>query len=161
MNTLFIAFLLIVWLILGYKIYGSFIERKVIQVDRSRVTPAHEFKDGIDYSPAKKSLLFGHHFSSIAGAGPILGPLLGVLYFGWLGALLWVAIGSIFLGAVHDYTSLMTSVQNKGTSLADISKNTLGFRTKIIFSIFIWMTLALVIAVFAVVASQTLVSQPL
>lgn len=160
MNTLVIAFLLIVWLILGYKIYGSFIERKVILADRSRVTPAHEFKDGIDYSPAKKSLLFGHHFSSIAGAGPILGPLLGVLYFGWLGALLWVAIGSIFLGAVHDYTSLMTSVQNKGTSLADISKNTLGFRTKIIFSVFIWMTLALVIAVFAVVASQTLVSQP-
>lgn len=160
MNTLIIAFILIAWLILGYKIYGSFIEKKVVQPDKSRVTPAHELKDGIDYSPAKKSLLFGHHFSSIAGAGPILGPLLGVLYFGWLGALLWVAIGSIFLGAVHDYTSLMISVQNKGKSLADISENTLGFRTKIIFSVFIWMTLALVIAVFAVVAAQTLVSQP-
>lgn len=160
MNTLIIASLLIAWLILGYKIYGSFIEKKVIQADRSRLTPAQELKDGIDYSPAKKPLLFGHHFSSIAGAGPILGPLLGVLYFGWLGALLWVALGSIFLGAVHDYTALMTSVQNKGTSLADISKNTLGFRTKIIFSVFIWLTLALVIAVFAVVASQTLVSQP-
>jgi carbon starvation protein len=160
MNTIIIAFILIVWLILGYKIYGSFIEKKVVQADKSRVTPAQEFRDGIDYSPAKKPLLFGHHFSSIAGAGPILGPLLGVLYFGWLGALLWVAIGSIFLGAVHDYTALMTSVQNKGTSLADVSKKTLGFRTKIIFSIFLWMALALVIAVFAVVASQTLVSQP-
>ena len=160
MNSLIIAFILILWLILGYKIYGSFIEKKVVQPDKSRLTPARELKDGIDYSPAKKPLLFGHHFSSIAGAGPIIGPLLGVLYFGWLGALLWVALGSIFLGAVHDYTSLMTSVQNKGTSLADISKNTLGFRTKIIFSVFIWMTLALVIAVFAVVASQTLVSQP-
>ena len=160
MNTLIIAFILIAWLILGYKIYGSFIEKKVVQPDKARVTPAHELKDGIDYSPAKKPLLFGHHFSSIAGAGPILGPLLGVLYFGWLGALLWVAIGSIFLGAVHDYTSLMISVQNKGKSLADISENTLGFRTKIIFSVFIWMTLALVIAVFAVVAAQTLVSQP-
>ena len=160
MNTLIIAFILIAWLILGYKIYGSFIEKKVVQPDKSRVTPAHELKDGIDYSPAKKSLLFGHHFSSIAGAGPILGPLLGVLYFGWLGALLWIAIGSIFLGAVHDYTSLMISVQNKGKSLADISENTLGFRTKIIFSVFIWLTLALVIAVFAVVAAQTLVSQP-
>ncbi len=160
MNTIIIAFILIVWLILGYKIYGSFIEKKVVQADQSRVTPAQELRDGIDYSPAKKPLLFGHHFSSIAGAGPILGPLLGVLYFGWLGALLWVAIGSIFLGAVHDYTALMTSVQNKGTSLADVSKNTLGFRTKIIFSVFIWMALALIIAVFAVVASQTLVSQP-
>jgi len=160
MNTIIIAFILIAWLILGYKIYGSFIEKKVVQPDKSRVTPAQELRDGIDYSPAKKSLLFGHHFSSIAGAGPILGPLLGVLYFGWLGALLWVAIGSIFLGAVHDYTALMTSVQNRGTSLADVSKNTLGFRTKIIFSVFIWMALALVIAVFAVVASQTFVSQP-
>jgi len=160
MNTLIIAGLLIVWLVLGYKIYGSFIEKKVLQVDDNRVTPAREFNDGIDYSPAKKPLLFGHHFSSIAGAGPILGPLLGVLYFGWLGATLWVAVGSVFLGAVHDYTSLMTSVQNKGTSLADISEKTLGLRAKIIFSIFLWLALALVIAVFAVVASQTLVSQP-
>jgi len=160
MNTLIIACVLLLWLVLGYKIYGSFIEKKVIKIDNSQPTPAREFNDGIDYSPAKKPLLFGHHFSSIAGAGPILGPLLGVLYFGWLGALLWVAIGSVFLGAVHDYTSLMTSVKNKGTSLADISEKTLGVRTKIIFSIFLWFALALVIAVFAVVASQTLVSQP-
>jgi carbon starvation protein len=160
MNSLIIAGILILWLILGYKIYGSFIEKRVVQADDSRVTPARELNDGIDYSPARKPLLFGHHFSSIAGAGPILGPLLGVLYFGWLGAILWVALGSLFLGAVHDYTSLMVSVQNKGTSLADISKNTLGMRAKIIFSIFLWLALALVIAVFAVVASRTLVSQP-
>ncbi len=160
MNILIIAFILILWLFLGYKIYGNFIEKKVLQVDKTRPTPAREQEDGIDYSPAKKPLLFGHHFSSIAGAGPILGPLLGVLYFGWLGALLWVALGSVFLGAVHDYTSLMTSVRNKGTSLGDISEKTLGIRTKIIFSLFLWFALALVIAVFAVVASQTLVSQP-
>jgi len=160
MNTLIIALILITWLILGYKIYGSFIEKRVVKPDKNRVTPAREFNDGIDYSPAKKPLLFGHHFSSIAGAGPIIGPLLGVLYFGWLAALLWVALGSVFLGAVHDYTSLMTSVQNKGASLAGISEKTLCSRTRIIFSIFLWMALALVIAVFAVVASRTLVSQP-
>jgi carbon starvation protein len=160
MNTLIIAAILLVWLFLGYKIYGNFIEKKLIKPDSSRLTPAQELRDGIDYSPAKKAMLFGHHFSSIAGAGPIIGPLLGVLYFGWLGALLWVAIGSIFLGAVHDYTSLMISVQNKGRSIADISEKTLGSRTKIIFSIFIWLALALVIAIFAVVASQTLISQP-
>ena len=160
MNILIIAFILLLWLFLGYKIYGSFIEKKVLQIDKNRPTPAQEMNDGIDYSPAKKPLLFGHHFSSIAGAGPILGPLLGVLYFGWLGALLWVALGSVFLGAVHDYTSLMTSVQNKGKSLGDISEKTLGKRTKIIFSAFLWFALALVIAVFAVVASRTLVSQP-
>lgn len=141
-------------------IYGRFIEKKILQIDDSRVTPARQINDGIDYSPARRPLLFGHHFSSIAGAGPILGPLLGVMYFGWLGALLWVALGSVFLGAVHDYTSLMTSVRNNGRSLADISEKTLGRRTKIIFSVFLWLTLALVIAVFAVVASRTLVSQP-
>ena len=125
MNTLIIAFVLLLWLFLGYKIYGSFLEKKVIQADKNRITPAQELNDGIDYSPAKKTILFGHHFSSIAGAGPIIGPLLGTLYFGWLGALLWVALGSVFLGAVHDYTSLMVSVQNKGRSLADISEKTL------------------------------------
>ncbi len=160
MNILIIASILILWLILGYKVYGSFIEKKILKIDNTRPTPSREFYDGVDYSPAKKPLLFGHHFSSIAGAGPILGPLLGVLYFGWLGALLWVGLGSVFLGAVHDYTALMTSVQNRGTSLGDISEKTLGKRTKIIFSVFLWLTLALVIAVFAVVASRTLVSQP-
>ncbi len=160
MNTLIVAFVFIVWLLVGYKVYGNFIEKRVIKVEKSRPTPAREFYDGIDYSPAKKPLLFGHHFSSIAGAGPILGPLLGVLYFGWLGALLWIALGSVFVGAVHDYTSLMTSVRNKATSLADISEKILGSRTKIIFSVFLWLALSLVIAVFAVVASQTLVSQP-
>jgi carbon starvation protein len=160
MNTLIIAFVLILWLYLGYRIYGNFLEKRIIQADKERITPAREMNDGIDYSPAKKTVLFGHHFSSIAGAGPILGPLLGVLYFGWLGALLWVAIGSVFLGAVHDYMSLMTSVKNKGRSLADISEKTLGRRTRIIFSLFLWFALALVIAVFAVVASRTLVSQP-
>ena len=160
MSILIIAAILILWLFLGYKVYGSFIEKKVLQVDKTRPIPAQELNDGIDYSPAKKPLLFGHHFSSIAGAGPILGPLLGVLYFGWLGALLWVALGSVFLGAVHDYTALMTSVRNKGTSLGDISEKTLGMRTKVIFSVFLWFALALVIAVFAVVASRTLVSQP-
>ncbi len=160
MNTLIIASILILWLYLGYKIYGNFIEKRVVQANKDRITPARELNDGIDYCPAKKTMLFGHHFSSIAGAGPILGPLLGVLYFGWLGALLWVAIGSVFLGAVHDYTSLMTSVQNQGKSLAWISEKTLGRRTRIIFSLFVWFALALVIAVFAVVASRTLVSQP-
>jgi len=160
MSALTVAVVLIAWLVLGYKVYGRFLEKKVIQADDERVTPARELEDGVDYSPAKKTLLFGHHFSSIAGAGPILGPLLGVLYFGWLGALLWVALGSVFIGAVHDYTSLMVSVQNKGTSLASISEHTLGRRTKVIFSVFLWLTLSLVIAVFAVVAAQTLVSKP-
>ncbi len=160
MNSLILAAVLLVWLFAGYRIYGGFIEKKVLGVDNARRTPARTLNDGIDYSPAKKTLLFGHHFSSIAGAGPILGPLLGVLYFGWLGALIWIAVGSVFMGAVHDYSSLMTSIHNKGTSLANISRNTISPLTKIIFSVFLWLTLCLVIAVFAVVASQTFISQP-
>jgi carbon starvation protein len=160
MNSLILAAVLLTWLFLGYKIYGGFIEKKVLGVDDTRTTPARELNDGIDYFPAKKNLLFGHHFSSIAGAGPILGPLLGVLYFGWLGALIWIAVGSVFMGAVHDYSSLMTSIHNKGTSLANISSKTISPLTKIIFSAFLWLTLSLVIAVFGVVASQTFISQP-
>lgn len=160
MNSLILATVLLVWLFAGYRVYGGFIEKKVLGVDNARRTPARTLNDGIDYSPAKKTLLFGHHFSSIAGAGPILGPLLGVLYFGWLGALIWIAVGSVFMGAVHDYSSLMTSIHNKGTSLANISRNTISPLTKIIFSVFLWLTLCLVIAVFAVVASQTFISQP-
>jgi carbon starvation protein len=160
MNTLLIAGLLLAWLFVAYRIYGAFIEKKIIRMDPARATPACENCDNVDYSPAKKMLLFGHHFSSIAGAGPILGPLLAVMYFGWLGAVLWIALGSVFLGAVHDYTSLMASVRNGGRSIADISGRVLGVRSKTILSLFLWFALTLVIAVFAVVASQTLVSQP-
>ncbi len=159
MNSLFLGFVLILWLFLAYKIYGTHLEKKVLKPDDYNLTPAHSLYDGIDYHPAKVPLLFGHHFSSIAGAGPIIGPLLGVLYFGWLGALLWVALGSVFIGAVHDYTSLMISVRNKGRSIADIAEKVIGRRARIIFSIFIWLALVLVISVFGVVTAQTLVSQ--
>jgi len=160
MNVIPVAFLLILFLFLGYKFYGGFIEKNIVKPEANRITPAEKINDGIDYAPAKKLLLFGHHFSAIAGAGPILGPLIAVLYFGWLGAVIWVAVGSVFLGAVHDYISLMVSVRHDGTSLADISDKTLGVRAKMIFSIFLWLALALVIAVFAVVTAKTLVSSP-
>lgn len=160
MNALILGAFILLWLLLGYKIYGSHIERKIINPDDSSPTPAHALYDGVDYHPAKTSLLFGHHFSSIAGAGPIIGPLLGVLYFGWLGAILWIILGSVFIGAVHDYTSLMTSVRNKGRSIPDISEIVLGKRAKVIFSIFVWLALVLVISVFGTVTSQTFVSKP-
>lgn len=160
MNALIIGIIVILWLILAYKIYGSRIEAKVVSPNDSICTPANALCDGVDYYPAKTALLFGHHFSSIAGAGPIIGPLLGVLYFGWLGALLWILLGSVFIGAVHDYTSLMTSVRNQGRSIPDISENVLGKRARLIFSVFVWLALILVISVFSVVTSQTFISKP-
>lgn len=160
MNALILGTFVILWLVLAYKFYGSLIEKRIVNPDDSIPTPAHTLYDGVDYHPAKTPLLFGHHFSSIAGAGPIIGPLLGVLYFGWLGALLWIVLGSVFIGAVHDYTSLMTSVRNNGRSIPDISEYVLGRRAKIIFSVFVWLALILVISVFGIVTSQTFISKP-
>ncbi len=160
MNALILGIFIILWLFFAYRIYGSHIEKRVINPDDSNPTPANALYDGIDYHPARTPLLFGHHFSSIAGAGPIIGPLIGVLYFGWLGAILWILLGSVFIGAVHDYTSLMTSVRNKGRSIPDVSESILGRRVKIIFSIFVWLALVLVISVFGIVTSQTFISKP-
>lgn len=160
MNALILGVFVILWLFFAYKIYGSRIEKKVINPDDSNPTPAHSLYDRVDYHPAKTPLLFGHHFSSIAGAGPIIGPLIGVLYFGWLGAILWIVLGSVFIGAVHDYTSLMTSVRNRGRSIPDISEIVLGKRAKVIFSVFVWLALVLVISVFGIVTSQTFISKP-
>ncbi len=160
MNALVLGLILLIWLFAGYKIYGSWIERKLVVPDDSVPTPAHELRDGVDYSPAKTPVLFGHHFSSIAGAGPIVGPLLGVLYFGWLAAALWIAIGSIFIGAVHDYVALMASVRSQGKSIAEITERSLGRRSRVIFSVFLWLALVLVVAIFAVITTNTFISKP-
>ena len=104
-TTLLIAFgLLALWL--GYKFYGSLIERRIAQPDDGRPTPAHEKFDGLEYVPANKWVLLGHHFASIAGAGPIIGPVLAASLYGWLPAYLWIIFGGILMGAVHDYLSL-------------------------------------------------------
>lgn len=160
MNALVLGLILLICLFAGYKIYGSWIERKLVVPDDSVPTPAHELRDGVDYSPAKTPVLFGHHFSSIAGAGPIVGPLLGVLYFGWLAAALWIALGSIFIGAVHDYVALMASVRSQGKSIAEITERSLGRRSRVIFSVFLWLALVLVVAIFAVITTNTFISKP-
>jgi len=147
-------------LYIGYRFYGGFIEKKLIGPDDKYPTPAITQGDGVDYTPARTSMLFGHHFSSIAGAGPIIGPLIGVTFFGWLVSSIWIVIGSIFIGAVHDYTSMMLSVRNKGKSIADIAGFSLGVRAKNVFSIFLWLALVLVVAAFGDATAQTLVKKP-
>ena len=159
-NSLVLVAIIIAWLILGYRMYGKFIEKRLVGPDDKKSTPAHAQNDGVDFSPAKTPVLFGHHFSSIAGAGPIVGPLLGVMYFGWLVSALWVAIGSVFIGAVHDYLALMISVRSKGNSISCTAEDTLGKVSKSVFAAFLWITLVLVVAIFAVVTAQTLISRP-
>ena len=130
-------------------------------VEPSRKTPAIEHYDGVDYVPAKHwTVLFGHHFASIAGAGPIIGPVIAAMVWGWFPALVWLIIGSLLLGGVHDLSALMVSLRHKGKSVADVAQSVMGFRAKMIFAMFVWLALILVIAVFAAVAARTLSTTP-
>lgn len=160
LNAALFGILAAVWLIVMYKWYGGIIDRKLISANDAQPTPAEVLRDNIDYVPSRPEILFGHHFSSIAGAGPIVGPMLAYSLFGWLPALLWVLLGSVFIGAVHDYVSLMTSVRNKGVSIAVLTQTYVSNRARWIFSIFLWLALVLVTAVFSVLTAQTLVEKP-
>jgi len=159
-NSLIIAFGSLVLFIFGYRFYGRKIAR-FWEINPKNITPAYSRQDGIDFVPAKHwSILFGHHFSSIAGAGPIIGPVIACALFGWLPALIWIVLGSIFLGGVHDFSTLMISLRHQGISIADVSKTTLGYFVKVIFASFLLLSLILVIAVFAAVGGKTLAVQP-
>jgi carbon starvation protein len=160
MNSLTLAAVSVLLLYLGYRFYGGWIERRIVEPDDSTPTPAFSCADGVDFCAAEQPLLFGHHFSSIAGAGPIIGPLVALAHFGWLATILWIVVGSIFLGAVHDYLALMISVRHRGASIAEIARQTMGRGAKMVFSIFLWLALVLIITVFGVVGAQTLVQKP-
>lgn len=160
MNALIIAGAGLVLLTLAYRVYARKLE-SLWQIDPKRPTPAFTKYDSLDYIPAKNPLvLFGHHFSSIAGAGPIIGPVIAVMLWGWLPALLWVIVGTIFIGGVHDFGALITSVREGGSSVADIAQHAISRRAKLIFSVFVWLALILVIAVFAYLCAETFVSEP-
>lgn len=160
MNATFIAIIGIVWFVFAYFWYGKKIENRVIKPDDNNLTPANQVNDGVDFVPTKTPILFGHHFSSIAGAGPIIGPIFAFSLFGWLPTLLWIMLGTVFMGAVHDYTSMMASVRSRGVSITEIADRSVSKTARWIFSIFVWLALALVQAVFAVLTAQTLEQKP-
>ncbi len=159
MNSAIIAIIAGLFLILNYFIYGKYIEKKIKPNDKNK-TPAVLNKDKTDYYPSNKYFLFGHHFASIAGAGPIIGPILAVSYFGWLAVVLWIVLGTIFIGAVHDYLSLMLSVRNKGIGISKITSNALNKKSGKIFALMIYLTLMLIVAVFSVSAADSIIVQP-
>ena len=144
----------------GYRAYAQRLDRELIRPESSRETPAIKQNDGVDYVPSKPLVLFGHNFASIAGAGPVIGPIIAMHHFGWAITLVWIVLGSVFIGAVHDYLTLMVSVRNRGSSIADIAEKTMGHRAKAVFAIFLILAMLLVIAVFGVVAAKTLIAQP-
>ena len=146
--------------IFGYGLYGRYLERRIVKPDPKALTPAYQKQDGLDYIPARTPLLWAHHFSNIAGAGPVLGPLVAVAVFGWAPALLWILLGCVFCGAVHDYLILASSMRQGGVSIATLAEYVLGPRAKVLLSIFLLLSLILVIAVFANTSAQTVLTQP-
>jgi carbon starvation protein len=157
-NAALIAIIGILFMIGNYFLYGKYIEKKIKPTNKK--TPAILNKDKTDYYPSNKFFLFGHHFASIAGAGPIIGPILAVSYFGWAITSLWVVLGTIFIGAVHDYLSLMISVRNKGEGISNTTKKVLNQKSGKIFAFMIWATLTMIIATFAVSAVDSIIAQP-
>ena len=159
MSALLIALGAIVLFWLGYQFYSRAFER-VWRLNPANQTPAQRHHDGIDYVPAKHwTILFGHHFSSIAGAAPVIGPIIALSIWGWMPALLWIVLGSVLLGGIHDFSALMVSLRSDGTSIANVAREVISQRAKIVFSIFIWLTLILVIAVFVHFCASTLVAE--
>lgn len=153
MNAVVILLVGIAVLVCGYIFYGSWLAKQW-GVDATKTTPAHTEEDGVDYVPAKAPVLFGHHFSSIAGAGPINGPIQAAV-FGWVPVLLWILIGGIFFGAVHDFGALFASIRNKGQSIGEVIAASIGSRAKKLFLIFSYLTLVLVVAAFASIVANT------
>jgi carbon starvation protein len=149
----FIAFLL------AYKIYGGYLDKK-FDVNCGRPTPSHTDYDGVDRVPTKAPVLLGHHFSSIAGAGPIVGPIIAGIAFGWLPALLWIVLGSIFIGGVHDYSSLMASIRHKAKSIGEIARIYMTPLSYKLFLIFIWLALVYILIVFVDLTSAGFTTSP-
>jgi len=160
MNSALIALGVLLLLYLGYRFYGTHIERVVVQPDDAAEVPAIAQRDGVDFEPARPVMLFGHHFTGISGAGPIVGPILAVAYFGWAAALGWVVLGSIFIGAVHDYLALIVSARSQGRSITEVCSRVVSRRASVVFAVFVWLAMVLVIAVFADLAAKTLIAVP-
>lgn len=156
MNAMILLIVCAAILICGYIFYGGWLAKQW-GVDPNRPTPAHEYEDGVDYVPAPPYVVLGHHFSSIAGAGPINGPIQAAV-FGWVPVVLWVLIGGIFFGAMHDFGALFASIRHKGHTLASIIEENIDESAKRLFCIFSYLTLLLVVAAFSSIVANTFAS---
>lgn len=158
MSLTLIAVSFLALLVIAYRFYGKWIATR-LTLDDSRPTPAHEKEDGTDFIPIKPFYLFGQHFAAIAAAGPIAGPIIACQAFGWLPSLLWIALGVVLIGAVHDFTTLTASVRHGGASIAEIVREHLGLRAGLAMMAFIWIALVYVIVAFADITAGSFVSR--
>ncbi|MFW6050894.1 MAG: carbon starvation protein A [Myxococcota bacterium] len=155
-----LTFVVLVLFALGYRYYAAYVGRRIYGDEEDMgPAPSHRYRDGLDYVPTKPGILFGHHFTSIAGAAPIIGPCVAA-YWGWAPALAWVVIGTLFMGAVHDFGALVVSVREKGRSIADVAGGIMPGRARLMFLCFILVLTWLVLAVFAMAIAGLFVSQP-
>ena len=150
METVLIALGAFVLYLVAYRTYGRYLARRIFRIEPDRTPPSVEFEDGVDYVPSRRSLVFGHHFTSIAGTGPIVGPAVAVVW-GWVPALVWVLVGSIVMGAVHDFGSLVVSMRNRGRTIADLAGDVVTPRVRLLFLIVVLMGLWIVLAIFGLV----------
>jgi carbon starvation protein len=150
METVLIAVGAFVLYLVAYHTYGRYLARRVFRIEPERTAPSVEFADGVDYVPSRRELVFGHHFTSIAGTGPIVGPAVAVVW-GWVPALVWVLVGSIVMGAVHDFGSLVVSMRNRGRTIADLAGDVVTPRVRVLFLVVVLMGLWIVLAIFGLV----------
>ena len=159
MSAILLAVIGVLIFVFGYRYYSKFIAEKIFRLDPDYVTPAHRYKDDVDFVPTNKFVLWGHHFTSVAGAAPIMGPAIAV-YWGWLPAFLWVILGTVFAAGVHDFGTLALSVRNKGQSIGTLANTLIGQRAKILFLFIILILVLMVNAVFAWVIANLFISFP-
>jgi carbon starvation protein len=150
MGALAIMVLAFAGYIIMYQLYGKYIGRKIFALSGEVKTPSQELEDGHDYVPTKKEIIFGHHFTSIAGTGPIVGPAIAIIW-GWVPAMLWIFVGSIVMGAVHDFGALIISMRNQGKSISEYTAKYVNDRTKFLFFLIVFLELWIVIAIFGLV----------
>ena len=159
MNSLFLAIGTGILYIIAYHTYGKFLGKKIFKLNPDAVCPSESLRDDIDFVPTQKPILFGHHFTSIAGTGPIVGPAVAIIW-GWVPAMVWILIGSIFMGAVHDFGAMVVSLRNQGRSIGDIASDIINKRVRILFLLIIFFELWIVVAIFGVVIGVVLQLYP-
>ena len=159
MLTLLVALGSFALFIVGYHTYGRWLARKIFMLDRRAEVPSHQLQDDLDYVPTRKGVIFGHHFTSIAGTGPIVGPAIAV-FWGWLPGLLWILFGAVFIGAVHDFGSLVVSLRNRGQTVGDIAGRMISRRARLLFLLILFFSLAIVIGIFGLVIAVIFARYP-
>jgi len=159
MGALLIMILAFIGYIIMYQLYGKFIGNKIFALSGTAKAPSMEFEDGVDYVPTRKEIIFGHHFTSIAGTGPIVGPAIAIIW-GWVPAIIWVFVGTIIMGAVHDFGALVISMRNQGKSIAEYTAKYVNDRTKIFFFLIVFLELWIVIAIFGLIIAIVFAMYP-